>query len=101
MFPVEFHVHHHFPGFDLAAVLSKLDQILAQGASLMADLAALQAEVTKVVGVEQSAITLIQGLSAQLKAALASADPAALQAVIDQLDAKTTELAAAVAAPPA
>jgi hypothetical protein len=66
-------------------------------------LAALQAEVTKVEGVEDSAIALLQGLSQQLKDALAANDPAKIQAVIDELDVKTTALADAVAAntPPA
>lgn len=45
-----------------------------------------------------SAITLLQGLKAQLDAAIASGDPAAVQAVADNLGAETDKLAAAVAA---
>jgi ABC-type transporter Mla subunit MlaD len=77
-------------GQQLGAVADKQEET-------MADLAALQAEVNENTDVTQSAIALISGLSQQLKDAIASNDPAAVQAVVDQLDANTTSLADAVA----
>lgn len=64
-------------------------------ATTLADVAAATTRNTTVVG---SALILIQGLSAQLKAAIAANDPAALQAIVDQLDGSDTALASAVAA---
>lgn len=62
----------------------------------MATIADLQAEVAKVKTVEASAVALLKGLSQQLKDALAANDPAAIQAVIEDLDTGTNDLAAAV-----
>jgi len=64
---------------------------------VMANLADLQAEVAAVKTVEDSAEALIAGLAQQLKDALAQNDPAAIQAVIDNLEASKTALASAVA----
>lgn len=64
----------------------------------MATLADIQAKVAAETVVEQSVITLLQSLSADLKAALAANDPVALQAIADGLDANTASLAAAVTA---
>jgi hypothetical protein len=75
------------------AALAALTQEIRRMAGTMAD---LQAAVTRNTTVTSSALTLIQGLSAQLKAA--QGDPAAIQAVIEQLDNADTGLAAAVAA---
>jgi len=60
------------------------------------DLSALQTEVEQQQSVVQSAITLIGGLAQQLRDA--AGDPAAIQALADQLDASTNALAAAVEA---
>jgi hypothetical protein len=73
---------------------------------LMKTLADINASVQAETTVEQSAITLMTSLSQQLKDALATQDPAAIQAIIDQLDNNNAALAAAVvantpAAPPA
>lgn len=62
------------------------------------DLATLTAQVAQNVTVEGSALTLINGLAAQLAAAIASGNPAALDALQQQLAASATSLAAAVAA---
>lgn len=67
-----------------------------QGEEIVADLAALQASVDSQSSVIDGAVALIQGLSQALKDAIASNDPAAIQAVVDQLDANTSELATAV-----
>lgn len=63
---------------------------------MAADLTSLQAQVEQTTTVEQSAVTLIQGIAAQLTAA--QGDPAAVQAIIAQLNRSATSLAAAIAA---
>jgi hypothetical protein len=61
-----------------------------------AALAALQAQVQQNTTVEASAVTLIQGLAAQITAA--GTDPAALAALTTNLNTSATALAAAIAA---
>ena len=75
---------------------SVLGTILEKVNHIMADLTELQAAVARVTDVENSAITLLQGLKAQLDAALT--DPVALKALSDQLGADTAALAAAISA---
>ena len=78
----------------------KLDQILkaikTRGEAMSKELDDLTAEVANATTVEQSAITLIQGLAAQLQAA--GTDPAKLQALHDSLVAADSALAAAITA---
>ena len=62
----------------------------------MATLVELQAAVATDTTVTASAITLLQGLAAQITAA--AGDPAALDAIVQDLNANTTALAEAVAA---
>jgi len=62
----------------------------------MATIRDLQNEVTALTTVEESAAKLLDGLSQQLKDALAQNDPTAIQKVIDDLDAGKANLAAAV-----
>jgi hypothetical protein len=62
----------------------------------MADLTALTAEVTRNNDVDQSAIILLNGLAAQIQQL--KTDPAALQALADQLKASSDKLAEAVTA---
>lgn len=67
---------------------------------MAADLSALQQAVAADTNATTSAITLIQGLAAQI-AALANAptvDPAALQALSDSINAQASALANAVTA---
>ena len=66
----------------------------------------LLTKVTNLTTVDDSLVALCQGLSEQLKAAIAANDPAKIQAVADALDAETAKITAAVtantpAAPPA
>lgn len=83
----------------ISAKLDGLSQKLAaEEKRLMATLADVQAAVTAEKTVEGSVITLLQQLSDQLKAALAANDPAAVQAVVDQITANTKAMADAVAA---
>jgi flagellar biosynthesis chaperone FliJ len=56
----------------------------------------LKAKVDAEQTVEQSAITLMQGLSAQIKAA--ANDPAKIQAIASELDTNNAALAAAITA---
>jgi len=63
---------------------------------MAADLTALTAQVATSTTVEASAVTLINGLAAQLLAN--QNDPAAIAALATQLNTSATALAAAVAA---
>lgn len=65
---------------------------------MAATLADLTAKVTAQKTVIDSAVTLLQGLSAALKQALAANDPAAIQSIIDALDTQDKTLADAVVA---
>jgi hypothetical protein len=81
------------------------DDILKLLGVIMSALTDLQAEVAATLTVEQSAITLIQGIATQLAAALANQtnpDPALVD-LTNQLTASASALAAAVTAntPPA
>lgn len=58
----------------------------------------LNAAVQRNTDVEASVETMLQGISQQLKDAKASNDPAAIQAVIDQIDSNTKRLSDAVTA---
>src|SRR5690348_13468413 len=90
----------------LSAIEAKLDRVLAllgetskQRGDIMTTLADIKAKVEAETTVEQSAITLMGGLSQQLKDAIANgADPAVLQSIADELDANNASLAAAVSA---
>lgn len=73
-------------------------RVLRQGDKIMATLADVQAKVTAEGTVVDSAVTLLKGLKDQLDAAIASNDPAAIQALSDSIGAQTDQLAAAVAA---
>jgi uncharacterized protein HemY len=77
-------------------LINALNNLQQQGAITMADLSALTAQVEQNVTVEQSAITLIQGLAAQITAA--GTDPVALAALATQLNTSATSLAAAISA---
>jgi predicted nucleic acid-binding Zn-ribbon protein len=59
-------------------------------------LATLQAQVTQNETIEESAVTLITGLAAQIAAA--GTDPVALKALSDGLNKSATDLAAAITA---
>ncbi len=64
----------------------------------MATMVDLNAAVARNTSAENSVIELLKGISQQLKDAQAQNDPAAIQAVIDQLNANTAAAAAAVVA---
>ena len=86
------HIEHHADP-DLLNLL----HLVCKGISKMSiQLDNLTAQVAANTSVISSALTLIQGLAAQL--ASAGTDPVALQALYDSLAASDTALAAAVAA---
>lgn len=62
----------------------------------MATIQELQGAVARVTDAEDAVIVLLKGISQQLKDAQASGDPAAVAAVIEQLDRNTAKLGAAV-----
>lgn len=77
----------------LASVAHRIEHSLE--IHVMADLSRLTQEVSENTAVINSAITLINGLAEQIRAL--STDPAALNALADQLDAQSNALASAVA----
>jgi hypothetical protein len=72
------------------------ERITRMEITLMSTLAQLQAAVTRTEEVEQSAVTLIEGLVEQIKQA--GVDQAALDALTNELQAKADAFGAAVAA---
>jgi hypothetical protein len=80
---------------ELRKINKKLDVLIIQERKEMATLDDLTAEVAAQTTVNQSAITLLQGLKAKLDAA--GTDPAKLQAIKDSLTANDQALAQAVA----
>lgn len=76
----------------------KLDRVLSQEVKNMSAIDTLRGQVERNTGVTESAITLLQGLKTQLDGAIASGDPAAIQALSDTLGSETDRLAAAVTA---
>ena len=71
-------------------------EVLIKEKHMSIELDNLTAEVTEVNTVQQSAITLLEGLSAQIAAI--KTDPIALQALADSLDSSSKALAAAIVA---
>lgn len=74
-------------------------RILRREGRLKMDVDTILQKVTDQKGVIDSTKTLLETLSAEIKAA--GTDPAKLQAISDALDSNTTELSDAVAANPA
>jgi len=83
-------------------ILSKLNSIIERLNRIMALLDNLNAAVARETTVEQSAITLIQGIAKQLADLIAKSgntvDPAELQKIVDGMNANQDALAAAVTA---
>ena len=82
----------------LDAIELTLAELKTQGGRIMATLADIQAAVAAEKTVEDSVIALLGQISQQLKDALANNDPAAMQAVVDQIDANAKALSDAVTA---
>ena len=80
------------------AIDKKLNLIHHRQEVLMSTIEELKAAVARNTAVDESVITLLAGISQQLKDALATGNPAAIQEVITQLDANTQKMADAVTA---
>lgn len=100
----ELHVHVHIDGLDeirsilTGQVVPLLRTLRRQEALEMAAIDDLAANVAADTSVDQSAITLLNGLKAALDAAIASGNPAQLQQLSDQLGQNVNALAASVTA---
>lgn len=88
---LEIHVFHH-----LLEETSSLAELTKRITSMATDLNSLRAEVERNTEVDQSAITLLNGLSQQL--AEIKNDPQAVQELSDQLRNSSDQLAQAVTA---
>ena len=99
---MEFYIRHS-PDADtskkLDAILAGITKLLTWRTTMSAAMDALIVQVTKNSEVEASAVLLIQGISQQLKDAIANgADPVKLAELTAQLDNSAQALGAAVAA---
>lgn len=100
------HEHHHHYHYSIEAreeVLARLDAlqseiglILDRQEIIMATMADLEAAVTRNTDVDESVLTLLAGISQQLKDA--QGDPAKIAEVIAKLDANTQKMSDAVTA---
>jgi len=90
--------HHHFIHFEDDEVLSFLEKISKKVNKLMATMQDLRAAVERNTSVDDSVLTLLSGISQQLKDAQAQNDPQAIQDIINQLDANTQKMSDAVKA---
>jgi hypothetical protein len=82
----------------IARIERVVERLHREGHKIMATLADIQAAVAAEKTVEDSVITLLGQISQQLKDAIAANDPAAMQAVVDQIDANAKALSDAVTA---
>lgn len=102
--PIHIHIHVDSssgstePDPQIAEILSVVNRIEGKVDTVATDLSALTAKVEENASVDQAAIELLNGLKAKLDEAIASDDPAAVQALADQLGSSSAALAAAVAA---
>lgn len=88
---------HHFIHMD-EDVVTQLKKLNKKVNILMANMNDLRSAVERNNSLEDSVLTMLQGISQQLKDAQAQNDPQAIQQVIDQLDANNQRMADAVAA---
>jgi hypothetical protein len=86
--------------FSLHQIAVRLDRLIEIGEAVMAHFERLQAEVARSVTVKESAIVLLNQIVAELRALkeLGEITPEQVEALADQLAAKTDELADAVVA---
>lgn len=94
--PGNYHIHLHITGDGTERISQKLDLIIEQNKTIMADLTKLEADVTANSTVIGSAITLLQGLKQKLDEA--GTDATKLAALSASLEGNTDALSAAVAA---
>lgn len=82
----------------LSSIQVSLTNVTAQEAKQMSALDDLTSAVQATRDLEQSAVTLIQGLAKQISDAVASNDSAALTSLAQQLNSSAAELGAAITA---
>jgi len=83
---------------ELNRIEAKIDALSQAQNAIMATFTDLKTQVQRNTDLENSAVQLIQGISAQLKDAIAQNDPAAVQMLADQLSSSADSLAAAITA---
>jgi flagellin-specific chaperone FliS len=93
---MDYYIHHYLHFDD--DIYRLLKQILKKENQIMATLQDVLVEVHNESDLEDSLIVLMGGIVQQLKDAQAQNDPAAIQAVIDQISANKKKLADAVTA---
>lgn len=79
-------------------IIRRVNRLVRMEAKEMAALDDLKREVAETKTVQESAITLLQGLKAALDEAIASGDPAALAALATDLDTMAAALSDAIVA---
>jgi uncharacterized protein (DUF2336 family) len=82
----------------LSAIQQRLNQLIQGETKIMATLDDVVAATAAEKTVVDSAVALLNNLTAMLQAALATGDPTKIQAAVDAITAQTQELATAVAA---
>jgi hypothetical protein len=82
----------------LTHLQTSINTVLTQERNTMAALDDLQAQVQANTNLEQSAVTLIQGLAKQITDAVSNNDSSALQALASQLNSSAAALGAAITA---
>lgn len=92
------HIHNHSDADKLDNILKNVLTNQSKIIHMANELDDLKAAVAKDTEVDQSAITLLNGLKEKLDAAIASGDPAQLTALSQQLGSNSDALAAAVTA---
>ena len=80
------------------ALTQALSDLTKEIQTMAGELATLQAQVASSITVQESAIQLIQGIKAQLDAAIAANDPVALATLSQNLGTEQGKLAAAIVA---
>lgn len=98
-----YHYHYHYSTEEMVTIIKKLDRVLElltvlkkKEDIMSAALDALKAAVAENTALDQSAIDLINGLAAQILSL--KEDPAALEALAVEIQAKSAALAAAIQA---
>lgn len=98
MFRVD-HFHHYPDISEVVIRLKRLEGLITRNQErLMATIAELTAAVTRNTDVDESVLAMVTGIVQQLKDAQAQNDPAAIAALITQLDANTAKMSEAVTA---
>jgi len=95
---MDINVNITFGGEALAAINAALATLLKRTKNMSQQLDSLIAQVAATKTIEESAIALLVGLKAKLDDAIASGDPAQLQALSDALAADNAALADAITA---